>query len=323
MKIWLNDIETEVDGNKTLLEICRNRGISIPSLCYAPGAAHQPSCMVCMVQNEATGDMLPSCSTYPVEGMRIATSSEEVLELRKMALELLLSDHRADCDAPCATVCPEGLNIEGVLYYFDRKDYRRARGLMAAAFGDSEPLPCAGCKALCEKVCRRGMVDAHVEIRSILAALAAMEIPDIQADASLKEPFAKGRFSSKVGRFSEQEKLRLKAEEPTPSNCLHCACGARKDCRLRDLATEAGIKAPDYGVASAQPFKVRQQVTEHLWFEPAKCVRCGLCVYNTRDGFTFKGRGFSMQVVLPEESRGNVDDSIAKLCPTGALSIFE
>lgn len=323
MRIWIDQKETEVTGKETLLEICRQKGISIPSLCYAPGAVHQPSCMVCMVQNEATGAMLPSCSTYPVEDMRIVTGSDEVLEIRKMALELLLSDHRADCDAPCANVCPEQLDIEGVLYFYDRKDYRRARELMAAAFGNPEQLPCAQCKALCEKVCRRGMVDVHVDIRGILTRLYAMEMPDIQADTSLKEPSSKGLFSSKAGRFTEEEKMRLKAEEPTPSTCLHCACGARKDCRLRNLATEAGIKASGYGISSRQPFKLRQQVSEHLWFEPAKCIRCGLCVYNTTDGFTFKGRGFAMQVILPEESKGHIDDSVAKLCPTGALSTFE
>jgi hypothetical protein len=42
-------------------------------------------------------------------------------------------------------------------------------------------------------------------------------------------------------------------------------------------------------------------------------------VYNSEDGFTFKDRGFEMQVVLPEESVGNVVEGLWKICPTQAL----
>ena len=60
-----------------------------------------------------------------------------------------------------------------------------------------------------------------------------------------------------------------------------------------------------------------------MWFEPAKCIRCGLCVYNSENGFTFKNRGFGMQVVIPEESKTNVKEELAGLCPTGALYLVD
>lgn len=323
MKIWVNDKQVEVHEDETLLEICRREGFSVPSLCWVPGARHKPSCMVCMVQDETSGSMLPSCSVHPSEGMRISTSSPEVLELRKMALDLLLSDHRADCDAPCTTACPHGLDVEGVLAGYDSGDYLRARKLMAGAFGGLETLPCEDCKAPCEKVCRRNSVDTHVRIRAILSELRDMEELAVVPDPTLRESPVKGQFSSRIGQFTEKEKIRLRAREATPSLCLHCACGARKACQLRDLATLFGIRTPDFGVSSLQPFKEREQLSRRLWFDPAKCIRCGLCVYNTDDAFTFKGRGFAMQVVLPRESRGHVDDSIAGLCPTGALTLSE
>ena len=67
--------------------------------------------------------------------------------------------------------------------------------------------------------------------------------------------------------------------------------------------------------------KEQIQVTDRLYFEPAKCIRCGLCVYNSTNGFTFKNRGFNMQVVIPEENKKNVNEKIADLCPTGALFV--
>lgn len=317
MKITIDNIEVEVQEQETLWQIANRLGKRIPSMCYAEGKEHMASCMVCMVKNAANGQMIPSCSTHPVEGMQIVTDTEDVMGLRRIALELLLSDHRADCEAPCTTVCPKGLNVERVLWYYDTNRYSEAKRYIAAAFN----LPTLGCddcpKTPCEKVCRRGMVDKHVEIREIIRLMSQAPDPDPNTN-----PLPKGKakmFTSKLGHFSPKEKEWLKVSTDVPSNCLHCACSAQDTCKLRKLADECGIKSPRYGVSSDLPFKVKKHVVGRLWFEPAKCIRCGLCVYNTKDGFTFKGRGFGMQVVIPDESRAHVSEDIAKLCPTGAL----
>jgi ferredoxin len=76
-----------------------------------------------------------------------------------------------------------------------------------------------------------------------------------------------------------------------------------------------------YGPLAPVETKAPIQVNGRLCFEPSRCIRCGLCVYNTSDGFTFKGRGFEMQVVIPEENKKNIDEKIADICPTGALFI--
>ena len=119
MNILINNIETEVLDGETILEAARRSGNAIPSLCYAKGAKHKSSCMVCAVKNQANGQIIPSCTTYPTEGINIDTDSEEVRNVRVLSLELLLSDHRADCEAPCSMVCPKGLDIERVLGYYD------------------------------------------------------------------------------------------------------------------------------------------------------------------------------------------------------------
>lgn len=321
MKITIDNIEVDVREDETLLQIANRLGKNIPSMCYADGKDHKPSCMVCIVKNDANGQMIPSCSSCPVEGMQIVTNTDDVLELRRMSLELLLSDHRADCEAPCTTVCPKGLNIERVLWYYDINRYPEAKRYLADAF-DLPNLGCDDCpKAPCEKVCRRGMVDSPVEIRDIIRKMSQAEDP-----RPSDKPLPKGKakmFTSKLGHFSPKEKEWLKVSTNVPSHCLHCACVAQEVCKLRKYADESGIKSPRYGVSSDLPFKVKEHVTGNLWFEPAKCIRCGLCVYNTKDGFTFRGRGFGMQVVIPEQSRNHVTEEIADLCPTGALYIEE
>ena len=318
MKITIDNKEVEVLENETLLEVAHRIGKQIPSMCFAAGKKHKPSCMVCMVKNVLNGQMIPSCSTYPTEGMQIETDTEDVLELRRLSLELLLSDHRADCEAPCTTVCPQGLNVERVLWYYDTQRYAEAKRYIAAVFN----LPEIGCdqcaKTPCEKVCRRGTVDKSVAIREIVHKVAETDV-EVEGRKEDKVIHDKTAFTSKVGHFSPKEKDWLKASVDVPSNCLHCACVAQDVCKLRKFATDCGIKNPRYGVSSDLPFKIKKHVTGKLWFEPAKCIRCGLCVYNTDDGFTFKGRGFGMQIVIPDESRKNVSEDLADLCPTGAL----
>ena len=338
MIIRIDNKEVEVRADETLFQIARRLGKNIPSMCFVEGAKHHSSCMVCMVKNEESGQMIPSCSTYPVEGMQIDTESEEVKEMRRLALELLLSDHRADCEAPCSMVCPQHLDVEKMLYYWDEHRYDEARCLVASVL-DLEHLACDDCKRPCEKACRRGTVDKHVEIVEIIHQLATLKMKNEEcrmknenissheqskihssfgSEATILHSTFK-RFTSRIGRFTEKEKEWLKVSVTTDSTCLHCACSAQNDCKLRQYATESGITSSRYGVASDLPFKIKKHVIGRLWFEPAKCIRCGLCVYNTKDAFTFKGRGFNMQVVIPNESREHVSEDIAELCPTGAL----
>lgn len=339
MKIKVNNKEIEVTGQRTLLEELSAIGYDIPSLCYKSGVNHQASCMVCMVKNVANGQMIPSCSTFPYEGMNIETDTEEVLSLRKMSLELLLSDHRADCEAPCTIVCPNKIDVAQVLLHYDRGEKDKAYSLLKASQppkgekgNDDEMnkkfiLPCNDCKAPCEKACRRGTIDKCVSIREIIKEIS--ELKDISPNtsssttnsipASTPPSGGGGLFSSKLGRYTDAEKEWLKEVYSQPSKCLHCACEGRAKCKLREYATDAQIKSPRYGVSSHQIVKEQIHINGKLYFEPAKCIRCGLCVYNTEDGFTFKHRGFDMQVVIPEESKKNIDETIATICPTGAL----
>lgn len=322
MQITINNTTVETREGETLLEAARRTGYTIPSLCYAPGAKHKSSCMVCAVKNQANGQIIPSCTTLPAEGMQIITDSEDVRLIRTLSLELLLSDHRADCEAPCSMVCPERLDVEQMLGYYDAGEYTKACEVIAEVF----PLPeikCDNCKASCEKACRRGTIDTAVPIRSIIREITGMFESFPAENGKQNEMAGKNSFLSRLGRFTAKEKERLKETVTSPSRCLHCACAGRADCKLRLYATSEGIKRPRYDASSALPVMHKIRIHENMWFEQAKCIRCGLCVYNSENGFTFKERGFGMQVVLPEENRDNIKEELASLCPTGALYIIK
>ncbi|MDR3251951.1 MAG: (2Fe-2S)-binding protein [Tannerella sp.] len=344
MQITVNGKLTATLEGETVIEVLRRLGISTPALCYAKGMKHKSSCMVCVVKECNTGQIIPSCTTAPTEGMCIETDSEEVRAIRSMSLELLLSDHRADCEAPCSIVCPHGLDVERMLWFYDRMRQAEAFALLSAAFALPH-IACDDCKAPCEKACRRGTVDSPVSIRAIIKQIVATtpavetehapshqqsqteDAPSYQQSQTEHAPSLqksqtdnrKNLFLSRLGRFSEDESAYLRASVATPSRCLHCACEGQQACKLRRFATEAGIKRPRYEASSALHAARKIHINGDLWFDEAKCIRCGLCVYNTVNGFTFRNRGFVMQVVIPDENKPDIPHSIAELCPTGAI----
>jgi formate dehydrogenase major subunit len=100
------------------------------------------------------------------DGMVITTNSEDVRAARRMALELLLSDHAGDCVAPCAARCPAGLDIPGFVYEIARHDTPRAMEVISKRLA----LPGAlgrVCPRLCEQQCRRGDHDHGLAIGAL------------------------------------------------------------------------------------------------------------------------------------------------------------
>ena len=110
-------------------------------------------------------------------------------------------------------------------------------------------------------------------------------------------------------------------------------CDVQK-CKLRQYALAYRAKWNRYprysAIKATQPQLINGEndvegryAERGFWFDITKCIRCGLCVYNSNNGFTFKDRGFGMQVILPEENADNVDKSLVEICPTQALYLIE
>jgi NADH dehydrogenase/NADH:ubiquinone oxidoreductase subunit G len=66
-----------------LMEVIRESGTEVPSMCFLENAEHFTSCMVCVVKDRQSGKILPSCSREAEEGMDIISMDEEVREARE------------------------------------------------------------------------------------------------------------------------------------------------------------------------------------------------------------------------------------------------
>src|SRR5512136_1794697 len=95
----------EADTGATILEVARQNGIHIPTLCYSELLRPLESCRVCIVKVEGEPKFLPACSTVLRDGMVVTTNSREIQETRKLLIQLLLQEHYGDCVAPCQLTC--------------------------------------------------------------------------------------------------------------------------------------------------------------------------------------------------------------------------
>lgn len=94
--LTINGKKFSFDNEKNLLEVIRKANIELPTFCYHSELSTYGACRLCMVNVEKRG-ILPACSTPPENGMVVVTNNEEIREMRKMIVELLLANHDKDC----------------------------------------------------------------------------------------------------------------------------------------------------------------------------------------------------------------------------------
>jgi NADPH-dependent glutamate synthase beta subunit-like oxidoreductase/formate hydrogenlyase subunit 6/NADH:ubiquinone oxidoreductase subunit I len=164
-------IRIEVDGRvvegfegQTILEVCRDNGIEIPTLCYEPKLPGFGACRMCVVEVEGSEFPPISCSQQAEPEMVVQTQTEAVRRLRATNLELIFSDHNAYCLPPCQNKCPSHIDIPGFLKANAETNWRESTRI----FKRTIPFPSVlgrVCPAPCEEHCRRDEVDEAIAIR--------------------------------------------------------------------------------------------------------------------------------------------------------------
>jgi formate dehydrogenase major subunit len=160
LNIILNGKIVEGKKGESILHLAKRNGIDIPTLCHDERLEPFSSCYMCVVEVEGMKGLQPSCSTKICEGMKINTDNERVSKARKTALDLLLSNHYADCAAPCKLTCPAGVDVQAYIAFIDKGMYREA----VEVIKKTNPLPaiCGRvCVRPCEVGCRRNLVEGN------------------------------------------------------------------------------------------------------------------------------------------------------------------
>ncbi|MBF0603212.1 MAG: FAD-dependent oxidoreductase [Nitrospirae bacterium] len=191
VSITLNGRTLEAKSGATIREVAESEGIKIPTFCHDDRLKPFASCFLCVVEVKGARTLLPACSTRVAPKMEIETNSEKVTTSRKMALDLLLSDHAGDCIAPCEATCPANIDIQGYIAHIANGDFAGAVHLIKKR----NPLPvvCGRiCPHPCESQCRRALVDEPIAINPLKRFSAEYElehgpfVPQMGADTGRK-----------------------------------------------------------------------------------------------------------------------------------------
>lgn len=174
VRMLLDGAEVNAEAGQSILSVCRDVGIQIPTLCDDPQLKPHGSCGMCVVDVRGYG-LVTSCTTPVADGMVVETASPKVIGARKQRLEDLLRDHYGDCTAPCEAACPAGIDVQGYLALIARGAYKEAVELIK----EKLPLPAVIgriCPHFCEQACRRNLVDKPVAICSAKRFVADFEM---------------------------------------------------------------------------------------------------------------------------------------------------
>ncbi len=146
----------QVEPGQTILKAAEEAGIEIPTLCHHDEISENTSCFVCVVKDVENGEWQPSCTSEIHDDMEIEAFTEEVKDMRKTCLDLLLSEHSGDCEAPCTMACPAHAKVEEYVQAGRAGEFDRALEIIKQRI----PLPMSigrVCPRFCEDDCRRNV----------------------------------------------------------------------------------------------------------------------------------------------------------------------
>jgi predicted molibdopterin-dependent oxidoreductase YjgC len=91
VELTIDDHPVRVPEGSTILEACKQVGVTIPTLCYLETLHPVNVCRVCVVEVEGARVLVPSCARAVERGMVVRTDTDRVRHSRKMVLEFLAS----------------------------------------------------------------------------------------------------------------------------------------------------------------------------------------------------------------------------------------
>lgn len=165
-------INLTIDGTKvtvpegtTILEAARIVNADIPTLCFLKDINEVGDCRMCIVEVEGRRGFATSCIQKVEEGMIVHTHSKEIMEARKIVLDLILSNHQRDCltctrngNCELQTLAMK-FNVMDVEYEGE-KNKHKIDDLSPSIVRDfNKCILCRRCIATCKNVQKIGAID--------------------------------------------------------------------------------------------------------------------------------------------------------------------
>ena len=255
VQIMINGIKQEVNKDLTVLEVCRNLGIDIPTLCHDERLEPSAACRLCVVEVKGKKNLMTSCSLKVAEGMVIETHSEKVVKTRRDILDLLFSNHPQDCltceksgDCKLQDYCYE-YGIEKGSFIGEKKDYPIDDSNHFYTYDPNKCILCGRCVRVCSE----------------LQGTDAIGLEDRGFGTKVSTPFDMGLASSKcvscgncvavcpVGALTPKRKERFRHWDirKVRTTCSYCGVGCQMELLVKGekvVGVEPAKASPNHGL---------------------------------------------------------------------------
>lgn len=156
MNITIDGIDVSAKEGMSVLDAALEAQIYIPHLCKHPDLEAVGGCRLCVVEIDESDEVVPSCKTIVRDGMRVIVHGQKADIVRKMAMELILATHPAEC-----TGCPKygKCELQSMYQYMGVSPERWRKKSRVVPNDDSNPLiqhlftRCVRC-GRCIRACR-------------------------------------------------------------------------------------------------------------------------------------------------------------------------
>ena len=151
--------------SSTILEAARSAGIDIPTLCFLKDIHQTGDCRMCIVEVEGRRGFATSCITKVDEGMVVHTNTPEIIEARRVILDLTISNHHVECltcvrSGNCELQqVAKKLNINNVEFEGEKKDYEIDDLSPSIVRDPNKCILCRRCVAACKNVQKIGAIE--------------------------------------------------------------------------------------------------------------------------------------------------------------------
>ena len=234
-KFFIDEKEVVAQKGETILNVARNNGIYIPTMCYLEKVSPISSCRLCVVDVEGTDGFVLSCQTPPVEGIKVTTNSSELHKHRKNIMKFYNVNHPLECGV-CDKSGACDLQNKTLEFGVDCQDFsakehtRKIDNWGMIQYDPSLCIVCEKCVSTCNEVIGDDAIELHFGGYSSGVVPKGNETLDCTNCGECIAVCPVGAL------ISTDFKYTANAWEMTkiPSTCSHCSAGCELTYETKD-----------------------------------------------------------------------------------------